>query len=362
MSPKNVARPVVPAIDLYCRKASFKTIKFLSMILCSKKDLFERKTPARNFLIARCAVFEKLRTRLAGEGKINLFSVHLKINSFSFCKMTVDDQFNTSLVNWQKIPFDHKFMPGVKRHVSLLPGDTLCKAERIVSLLGISPKMTNFVSIERDRTQSREFDCKLHINILEHLLYAKCQGVRLSPTGEESFLLAAICNSEFVDAFWSQLTPIRNSLKEHPSVADPLGFQICDPLIRAAIKNIVTKRLLRSAFDNDTDPLMGLRLDSSWKSNLPALSSTTNLDFSLKDCLNLDTEEDARDMAHVFLTTMALSKSLCTYASLADIVMNDKGRFNSNILKEFNELIKQERGNLQNFQAASSEFLKDVKL
>nr|CAI6416770.1 ALI_HP1_G0006890.mRNA.1.CDS.1 [Saccharomyces cerevisiae] len=50
MSPKNLTRSVIPAIDLYCRKANFKTLKSLSMILGSKKNgMTLKKAPLRNF-------------------------------------------------------------------------------------------------------------------------------------------------------------------------------------------------------------------------------------------------------------------------------------------------------------------------
>ncbi|CAI4064979.1 Mrs1p SKDI_09G1840 [Saccharomyces kudriavzevii IFO 1802] len=363
MSPKNLARSVIPAIDLYCRKANFKTLKFLSMILCSKKDWHDnRKAPVRNFLVARCTTFEQLRARLAEEGKVNLFSVLLTNDSFAFCKMTVDNKFDTRLVNWQNIPFDYTFSTERRQHISLLPTDTLFATEKIISVLGPSPRMTNFVSIERQRAPLLDFSCKLQLNILEHLLYAKCQGVQLSSPDGETRLLAAICNPEFIDAFWCDLTPIRASLVENPSITVPQEYQIYDPLIRASIKEIVTKRLLRSAFYNDTDPLMRLCLDTNWKFKLPMLSSTTDLDFSLKDCLSLDTREDAHDMTEVFLSAMASSRTLRTYSNLVDIVMKENGRFDSGILKEFNDYVKQEKLNLQNFQADSSEFLKDVKL
>ncbi|CAI4065455.1 hypothetical protein N7582_003062 [Saccharomyces uvarum] len=361
MSPKNLTRSVVPAIDLYCRKASMKTLKYMSLILCSKSP-HDRKTPVRSFLVPRCAVFEQVRTRLFNEGKINLFSVFLKKNSFAFCKMTIDNNFNTSLVNWQSIPIDYTFLPENRQRMSVVPTDTLCATEKIISLLGVSPKMTNFVSIERYRTPLMDFSDKLQSNIMEHLLYAKCHGVRLSPTDEEPRMLAAVCNPAFIDAFWCQLTPIRASLKENPFVAVSQEFQIYDAPVLAAIKEIVTKRILRSAFDSDAESSRGLRLDSSWRFKLPMLASTTDLDFSLKDCLGLETREDTYDMAEAFLSNMALSKGLCTYNNIANIVMKDNGRFDSGILKEFNDYIKLEKTNLQNFQAASSEFLKDVKL
>lgn len=105
MSPKNITRSVIPAIDLYCRKANFKTLKSLSMILGSKKEWYDtKKAPLRTFLVSRCGIFEQLRGRLVEDGKVNLFSVFLTNDSFSFCKMTVDDKFNTSLVDWQKYP------------------------------------------------------------------------------------------------------------------------------------------------------------------------------------------------------------------------------------------------------------------
>lgn len=363
MSPKNLTRSVIPAIDLYCRKANFKTLKFLSMILCSKKEWYDNtKTPMRNFLVSRCGVFEQLRNRLIDKGKVNLFGVFLTNDSFSFCKMTVDDKFDTSLVDWQKIPFDYSFATERRQHISLLPTDTLFATEKIISLLGVSPNMANLVSIERQRSDMMDFSCKLQSNILEHLLYAKCQGVQVTPTNEEARLFAAICNPEFIDAFWCELTPIRASLKENPSISVPQEYQIYDPVIRATIKEVVAKRLLRSAFDNDTDPLMRLRLDEGWKFKFPTLSSTTDLNFSLKDCLSLDTRRDAYDMTEVFLATMASSKTLRTYSNLVDIVMKDNGRFDSGILKQFNDYVKQEKLNLQNFQAGSSQFLKGVKI
>lgn len=162
MSPKNLTRSVVPAIDLYCRKASMKTLKYMSLILCSKSP-HDRKTPVRSFLVPRCAVFEQVRTRLFNEGKINLFSVFLKKNSFAFCKMTIDNNFNTSLVNWQSIPIDYTFLPENRQRMSVVPTDTLCATEKIISLLGVSPKMTNFVSIERYRTPLMDFSDKLPI-------------------------------------------------------------------------------------------------------------------------------------------------------------------------------------------------------
>ncbi|CAI4039776.1 hypothetical protein SMKI_09G1870 [Saccharomyces mikatae IFO 1815] len=363
MSPKNLTRAVIPAIDLYCRKANFKTLKFLSMILGSKKDWYDNtKAPVRNFLVSRCAIFEQLRTHLIDEGKVSLFGIFLTNDSFSFCKMIVDDKFNTSLINWRKIAFDYTFVTERRQHISLLPTDTLFATEKIISLLGVSPNMANLVSIERQRTALMDFSCKLKLNILEHLLYAKCQGVQATSTDEKARLLASICNPEFIDSFWCELTPIRASLKENPSISVPQEYQIYDPVIRATIKEVVAKRLLRSAFDNDIDPLMRLHLDKGWKLKFPTLSSTSDLSFSLKDCLSLDTGRDTSDMTEVFLSTMASSETLRTYSNLVDIVMKDNGRFNSDILKQFNDYVKQEKLNLQNFQAGSSEFLKNVNV
>lgn len=363
MSPKNLTRSVIPAIDLYCRKANFKTLKSLSMILGSKKEWYDtKKTPLRNFLVSRCGIFEQLRGRLVEDGKVNLFSVFLTNDSFSFCKMTVDDKFNTSLVDWQKIPFDSTFATERRQNISLLPVDTLFATEKIISILGVSPNMTNLVSIERERSDLVDFNCKLQSNILEHLLYAKCQGVYVTSTNEKARLLAAVCNPEFIDTFWCELTPIRVSLKENPSISVPREYQMYDPVVRATIKEVVTKRLLRSAFDNDIDPLMCLHLDKGWKLKFPILSSTTGLNFSLKDCLSLDTGKDASDMTEVFLATMESSKVLRTYSNLVDIVMKDNGRLDSGVLKQFNDYVKQEKLNLQHFQAGSSKFLKGAKI
>ena len=123
------------------------------MILGSKKEWYDtKKTPLRNFLVSRCGIFEQLRGRLVEDGKVNLFSVFLTNDSFSFCKMTVDDKFNTSLVDWQKIPFDSTFATDRRQNISLLPVDTLFATEKIISILGVSPNMTNLVSIERERS------------------------------------------------------------------------------------------------------------------------------------------------------------------------------------------------------------------
>lgn len=96
--------------------------------------------------------FRAVEGRLVEDGKVNLFSVFLTNDSFSFCKMTVDDKFNTSLVDWQKIPFDSTFATDRRQNISLLPVDTLFATEKIISILGVSPNMTNLVSIERERS------------------------------------------------------------------------------------------------------------------------------------------------------------------------------------------------------------------
>ncbi|CAI4405799.1 AKR_collapsed_G0027920.mRNA.1.CDS.1 [Saccharomyces cerevisiae] len=67
-------------------------------------------------------------------------------------------------------------------------------------------------------------------------------------------------------------------------------------------------------------------------------------------------------MTEVFLATMESSKVLRTYSNLADIVMKDNGRLDSGVLKQFNDYVKQEKLNLQHFQAGSSKFLKGAKI
>lgn len=362
---ESVTRGGVGALDLYCRKASAKSLKRLALSLGA--GLGTNKTQIREHIVNHVTALEDLRRRRQDNRALSIVSIDAGVSNFALARFSWSfDQELPSLIDWKKIELNQKFMGPERVNMSLHPEDTSEVVYGLTQYLTSELPVPDIYTIERQRARSMSsravLEPILKVNILEQLLFSNLRNkVRFTPSSKLNYLVLS-SDPQRMTSYWCDLTPTRKVLgKTFPKGSEEAQMKISSNRLSKSIKINLVKRILKSALYDEPGKLISL--GPGWNQKLKEVIRGDHK-FKLWDCAELGPDAGAKkddDLADSFLHGLAWMEWLRAYEEVYAIVMKEQGKFDPAVLADFNNYCKDKKHMLQKFQRGTSDTLIELE-
>ncbi|CCK73444.1 uncharacterized protein NDAI_0G04590 [Naumovozyma dairenensis CBS 421] len=383
-------RSSIDALDMYCKKASKRTLKFLSIALGSKHIDIEHKSDIRSNIINHCEILEAARRKLIQKNQIIISSIHLGVKTFTISKFKIEllDENNNKntddniekqltvskpiLLDWDKLKLEELFLPDNRSKITLHPTDMTDSIFKLSQYLTTEKEnRADLFTIGRPKDTYRlsskpnSFENVLKINLFEQLLYSTLKN-KLSylnlkqpqTKNNDDAYLPIISDTKLVSQFWCNLTPVRSILnKSFGKGSDESNLQLKSPILLNSIKMHLVRRIIESALqiDNSSNKVT---LTPNWEHRLRTYITEDTLGtYTFSECLGFlgrQRECDNRELANVFLQGLSWMEWLQTYIEIENIVTSEKGNYTDEILNQFNAYCHYKKNKIQEFQKGTS--------
>lgn len=353
------------ALDLYCRKANGQTLKRLALALGAAQGT--NKSTIRENILSQAAPLEELRKRKEQNNAVSILAIDAGIANFAFARFSwAKNQHLPQLLDWNKIQLKDKFLPH-RKYMSLSPSDTSEVVYGLTEYLTTELPVPDAFAIERQRARSMSsrtvLEPILRVNILEQVLYSNLKNKIKFNEGSKLNYMVASSDPQRMTSYWCSLTPTRKVLgKNFPDGSEEAKLKIKSNRLSKSIKINLVKRILEGALGLSQEKIVGLTPD--WRQRLKGVISD-NCKFKLWDCAGLGPDAGTKkddDLADSFLHGLAWMEWLRAYEELYSILMKEEGKFDQDVLKEFNSYCKTKKLELEKFQRGTSERLINLEV
>lgn len=361
---KELTRNAIDALDMYCKKANTRTLKKLALSLGAAVGV--NKTIIRTNILTQAVALEELKRRRQKNGSISIVAIDAGISNFAYSKFrwSIDEKLPT-LLEWDKFQLEEKFLPPHRKRMSLHPDDTSQVIYDLTEYLTSQKTMPDIFTIERQRARSLSsksiLEPILRVNILEQILFSNLRNKPKYNSGLKLDYLVSSSDPQRMTSYWCALTPTKQTLRtEFPKGSEELKLKISSNRLSKSIKIALVKRILEGALKIGDRRMVKLTPD--WEQRLKG-HIPDNSKFKLWDCVGVSPEFGVKkedDLADSFLHGLAWMEWLRTYEEICDITLRDSGRYDQNILAEFNNYCKNKKLELQNFQQGTSSKLTEL--
>lgn len=353
-----LTRNAIDALDMYCRKANARTLKKLALSLGAA--IGANKTAMRTNILTQAVPLEALKRRKYKNGSISIVAIDAGISNFAFSKFkwSIGEELPT-LLEWDKFQLEEKFLPPHRKKMSLHPDDTSQVIYDLAEYLTSQKTLPDMFTIERQRARSLSsksiLEPILRVNILEQILFSNLRNKPKYNSGLKLDYLVSSSDPQRMTSYWCSSTPIKQTLHtELLEGSKETKLKMSSNRLSKSIKIGLVKRILEGSLDI-IDCRM-VKLTPDWEQRLKS-HIPDNPKFKLWDCVGVNPEFGAKkedDLADSFLHGLAWMEWLKTYEEICDITLKDSGRYDQNILEEFNRYCKNKKLEPQTFQQGTS--------
>lgn len=353
------------ALDLYCRKTDGRNLKRLASFLGSA--LGTNKSHQREKILNQAKMLEELRKKRLNNGTISILSIDAGISNFAFTRFSwALDQEMPMLLDWKKIQLKDKFLGPTHKEMSLHPEDTSHVVYGLTEYLTSELPLPDLFTIERQRARSMSsrtvLEPILKVNILEQVLFSNLRNKARAQSPAEPKYLVTSSDPQRMTSYWCSLTPTKKVLdKNFPKGSEEAELKMSSNRLSKSIKIELVKRLLEGALGFEQHKLVNVTPD--WEQSLRK-HITGNHKFKLWDCADLGSDAGVKkddDLADSFLHGLAWMEWLRAYEEVYKIVMKEEGRYDANVLADFNNYCRDKKLVLKNLQEATSVRLTDLQ-
>ncbi|QLL34180.1 hypothetical protein HG536_0G00370 [Torulaspora globosa] len=359
-------RNALEAVDLYCRKANARTLKRLALFIGAAQGT--NKSTSRENILFQAAFLEELRKRKEQNNVVSVLAIDAGIANFAFARFSwASDQKLPLLLDWNKIQLKEKFMPENRYTMTLNPRDTSDVIYNLTEYLTTELPVPDAFTIERQRARSMSsktiLEPILKVNILEQVLFSNLENkIRFNQGLPKLNYMVASSDPQRMTSYWCSLTPTRKALSQNfPEDSEESKLKMNSNRLSKSIKINLVKRLLEGAVGLTDEKLITLTPDWSQRLKSHILG---NRKFKLWDCAGLGPKAGARkddDLADAFLHGLAWMEWLRAYEEVRNIVLKEKGKYDQNVLADFNEYCKKKKVALEKFQEGTSNRLTELE-
>ncbi|QLQ80629.1 hypothetical protein HG537_0D06300 [Torulaspora globosa] len=359
-------RNALDALDLYCRKANARTLKRLALFLGAAQGT--NKTIMRENIQFQARCLEELRKRKQENNVISVLAIDAGIANFAFARFSwASDQRLPLLLDWNKIQLKEKFLPENRYSMTLSPRDTSDVVYNLTEYLTSELPVPDMFTIERQRARSMSsksiLEPILKVNILEQVLFSNLENkMRFNHGSSKLNYMVESSDPHRMTSYWCSLTPTKKALsKNFPEDSEESKLKITSNRLSKSIKINLVKRLLEGALGLTDEKVIDLTPEWSQrlKSHIPR-----NPKFKLWDCAGLGPKAGARkddDLADAFLHGLAWIEWLRAYEEVREIVLKEKGKYDQDVLADFNDYCKNKKLALEKFQQGTTSRLTELE-
>lgn len=354
------------ALDLYCRKANARTLKRLALFIGAAQGT--NKSTMRESIMFQAGFLEELRKRKQENNVVSILAIDAGIANFAFARFSwASDQKLPLLLDWNKIQLQEKFLPENRFTMTLRPRDTSDVIYNLTEYLTTELPVPDAFTIERQRARSMSsktiLEPILKVNVLEQVLFSNLENkIRFNQGPAKLNYMVASSDPQRMTSYWCSLTPTRKALTQNfPEDSEESKLKITSNRLSKSIKINLVKRLLEGAIGVTDEKLVALTPE--WTKRLK-YHILRDRKFKLWDCAGLGPKAGAKkddDLADAFLHGLAWMEWLRAYEELREIVLKEKGRYDQNVLADFNDYCKNKKIALEKFQEGTSSRLTELE-
>lgn len=347
-------KSALAALDLYCRKASARTLKRLAFSLGAALGV--NKSSLRNNILTQAHALEELSKIKLAKGKVCITSIDLGISNFAYAKFELSSTNDLpKLMDWNKFHLEEQFLQPYGEKMSLHPTDTSQVVYDLCEFLTSQADLPDMFTIERQRARSMSsraiLEPILKVNILEQILFSNLINKTKCHVPNKLDYMVVSSDPQRMTSFWTSFAPIIG-VTEQPNQKDSkdMNPKNSSNRLSKSIKIDTVKHILQGAVgigDNKMIQLLG-----DWEARLGSFIPG-NPKFKITDCVPLGPTAGVRkddDLADSFLHGLAWMEWFKFYEQIRKILLKESGKYDQGVLEDFNKHIKNNKFDFPNLQ------------